>query len=99
MARTNTPVAPKLGRCLKASQAAQYLGRSIDEFTGLVRRGLVPYHRDGPRSARRYYERELDAYLESTRVAPRTARGAVPDPSERRGRSIAHLMPAIRKFS
>lgn len=80
-----------LGRCLRVGEAAAYLGITADQLALKVRRGLIVCHRDTPRGHARFYERELDQYLASTRVEATEA-------TTRARGSVAHLMPPVREF-
>lgn len=84
-----------LGRRFTLPDAAAYLGRSTAALEGLVRRRAIAFHLEGGRR-HFFFERELDAYLASTRVAP-VVRST--EASSARFRSVAHVMPATRELA
>lgn len=89
-------ITAKLGQRLTMPEAARYLGISYEALAGHVRRGEIACHRVTARGRHYFYTAELDQWLETTRVQ----RAAGPLMSEAPARrSIAHLMPAVRKFA
>lgn len=94
-------VTAKLGRRLTLPQAAQYLGMRTGELESLVRRGGITFHRSGPRARHYFYEQELDAYLDATRVSPPPARHTPAGPlrGEPRRHQLDALMPPVRRLS
>lgn len=93
-------IAPKLGRRLTMPEAADYLGISYNALAAHVRRGEIACHRVTPRGRHYFYPAELDQWLDATRVQQAaTRRPLMPEVQAPARRSIAHLLPSVRKFS
>lgn len=92
----------KYGRRFGLPEAAAFLDVTVHTLRRLVRDGRITYHREPAapgRPATRglyfFYETELEAYIEATRVAP-TSLSRVPavmDPQ------LRALMPETRRFA
>lgn len=95
-------VKPARGRRLTMPQAATYLGVTSRSLEGLVRDGLIPFHRYSATSRYYFYTNELDAFMASTsRQAPAVARREKPQRAAARQPvpgNIARHMPATREL-
>ena len=78
-----------MGQLLPVTQAAAYLGISVRALQNMVARREIAFHQKRPRGRHYFYERELDAYRDGTRVETRE-----PEPvtAPGYGRNVDHLI-------
>jgi excisionase family DNA binding protein len=73
---------------MKARQAAERLEVSLTTLYGLLRCGRIPYRKVGEKAGIRIDESEVLAYLERSKVAPRS-----PEATAEPTYQFKHLLP------